>query len=182
MISIKKMTERIVVLEALRLNDSTVKMIFKNRLQDIRDKFSLSDDVDLIALSERINETLSVEYFLERQMKEGCKMPSNISGVIMIGDDVLGTITIEGVGDRNLVSFESCVIAASENEDMVKNFDRLHGTNLELSGSLIDLLIDKATGRQNSDVRKFLDFVYDAIFMPIILSQGEDALGGEDAK
>jgi hypothetical protein len=53
------------------------------------------------------------------------------------------------------------VLLCLENEELVREFDRLRGTNLSLRGSGLDLEIDRATGRLEHDFRVFLDFCKD---------------------
>lgn len=55
--------------------------------------------------------------------------------------------------------FIACVRHASANKELVAQFDRLSGTNLQRVGSPIELAIDQATGKLDDDIRKFLQFV-----------------------
>jgi hypothetical protein len=62
------------------------------------------------------------------------------------------------------LTFLTCVSASAANPELVRNFDRLQGTNLSMRGAPLDLMIDQAAGRLDSDVNKFLDFVWEYVF------------------
>lgn len=57
-----------------------------------------------------------------------------------------------------------CVIAAINEPELVREFDRLKGTNLSRCGSPLDLLIDESTGRLEHDFAEFVEFVRTAIY------------------
>ena len=57
-----------------------------------------------------------------------------------------------------------CVLAAINEPELVKEFDRLRHTNLSQIGSPLDLLIDEQTGRLEADFNKFVEFVRDCIY------------------
>ena len=57
-----------------------------------------------------------------------------------------------------------CVVAAINEPKMVKQFDRLKGTNLRQAGRPIELLIDEHTGRLEHDFEEFVEFVRDVIY------------------
>ena len=57
-----------------------------------------------------------------------------------------------------------CVLAAINEPELVKEFDRLRGTNLSLAGKPIELLIDESTGRMEHDFEEFVEFVRDCIY------------------
>lgn len=59
------------------------------------------------------------------------------------------------------VSFSDFVFQCIESQELVQEFDRLRGTNLSLRGTVLDLEIDRATGRFDHDVQAFLDFCKD---------------------
>lgn len=50
------------------------------------------------------------------------------------------------------------VMLCYHNRGFLKEYDRLHGTNLCRQGSQLDLLIDDSTDRSTSDMRGFVDF------------------------
>ena len=64
-------------------------------------------------------------------------------------------------------SLLTCITTAANNAELVKQFDRLNGTNLSLKGSTITILIDEATGKQKDDIKKFIAFVHEIIFLPL---------------
>ena len=57
-----------------------------------------------------------------------------------------------------------CVIAAINEPELVKEFDRLKGTNLSQTGSPIEIMIDESTGRLKHDFNEFVEFVRDVIY------------------
>ena len=68
---------------------------------------------------------------------------------------------------RKLISFNLCVDGVIENKDFIKEFDRLYGSNLSMIGAPIELMIDKSTGRIDSDVKELLEFIYKYVYLPI---------------
>lgn len=67
--------------------------------------------------------------------------------------------------ERNGMSFLYCLMQCAENKELVSSFDRLRGTNLSHRGSVIDLAIDRATGRLDADMEKFIEFCWEYIFL-----------------
>ena len=61
----------------------------------------------------------------------------------------------------------TCIMYTARNKEFVKEYDRLRGSNLSLNGSPIDLLIDECSGRQESELREFIEFVYEWIYLPL---------------
>lgn len=57
--------------------------------------------------------------------------------------------------------FAEFVRTCASNDDLVREFDRLYGTNVGQRGTPLDLAIDDATGRQTSDAMVFLAFCAD---------------------
>lgn len=57
-----------------------------------------------------------------------------------------------------------CVIVAFNKPELVKEFDRLKGTNLSQVGHPLDLMIDESTGRLEHDFNEFVEFVRDVIY------------------
>ena len=49
---------------------------------------------------------------------------------------------------------EQCIA----NPDLLRQYDRLNGTDLSRRGSPIDLMIDDACGKMDADARGFFDF------------------------
>ena len=62
------------------------------------------------------------------------------------------------------LAFLDCVRHAIATPDLVKEFDRLRGTDLSGRASPIAQMIDQATGKADHDVRLFLEFIWDVIF------------------
>ena len=61
-------------------------------------------------------------------------------------------------------AFMRCVDGCFETPELMKNFDRLYGASLTTNRSPIEMMVDKATGKQESDMKAFVQFVYDCIY------------------
>lgn len=66
---------------------------------------------------------------------------------------------------RHGLTFADCLYCCAREPYLVENFDRLHGTNLSLKGAPLDLAIDQATGRLDSDMEKFIEFCWEFVFL-----------------
>ena len=62
-------------------------------------------------------------------------------------------------------AFDRCMHEASTTPELVEQFDRLYGCSLSRARSPIEQMIDKATGYQDDQLRKFTEFVHDSIYM-----------------
>jgi hypothetical protein len=62
-------------------------------------------------------------------------------------------------------AFQACLRESIETPELVAGFDRLYGANLVTRRAPIDAMIDKATGKQENDVRAFVAFVHDCIYL-----------------
>lgn len=58
------------------------------------------------------------------------------------------------------LSFEECVQQCVANVEFVREFDRLHGTNVAGRGSPLEYEIDLVSGRIDDDLHKFVVFVH----------------------
>jgi hypothetical protein len=58
---------------------------------------------------------------------------------------------------------ETCVRSALAQPELVAEFDRIHGTNLLLRGSGLQLQIDLACARPESDVALFIAFIHESV-------------------
>jgi len=52
-------------------------------------------------------------------------------------------------------------LLCARNTGLVREYDRLRGTNLSRRGTGLELMIDDATGRTEGDVRGFVEFCED---------------------
>lgn len=66
---------------------------------------------------------------------------------------------------RNGVSFAACLSQCASNKELVGQYDRLKGTNLSLRGTGLDLAIDQASGRLESDLAGFVKFCWDVVLL-----------------
>ena len=57
-------------------------------------------------------------------------------------------------------TFYECLMYCAGNKELIKEFDRLSGSNLSLQGPPINFMIDEATGKLKEDLTLFCDFVY----------------------
>lgn len=65
------------------------------------------------------------------------------------------------------MTFYDCLMECAGNKELVKEFDRLNNSNLSLKGSPINIMVDEATGKQKEDLRMFVDFCYEFIWLPL---------------
>lgn len=70
------------------------------------------------------------------------------------------------------MTFQECVTTCAANPELIANFDRLAGTNLQRKGLPIEVAIDKATGKLDDDLRRFVQFVDEWIWTPLVM-EGE---------
>lgn len=66
------------------------------------------------------------------------------------------------------LSFKDCLMECAGNKELVKEFDRLHSTNLSLKGSPLGLEIERVTGKQKDDLIKFIAFCWEYIWLPFL--------------
>lgn len=64
--------------------------------------------------------------------------------------------------------FQWMVEESFANKELVRNFDRLWGTNLMTRGSPIDIMVDQSTGRLEHDLRLFIEFVRECIYDKLV--------------
>lgn len=62
-------------------------------------------------------------------------------------------------------AFQACLRESIGELELVAAFDRLYGANLVTKQSPIVAMVDKATGKQEDDMRAFVAFVHDAMYM-----------------
>jgi hypothetical protein len=54
---------------------------------------------------------------------------------------------------------ESCI------PELIEAFDRLNGTNIARKGHPINIMIDEACGKLKDDMKQFVEFVWEYIFL-----------------
>lgn len=57
----------------------------------------------------------------------------------------------------------TCVHQALANPQLVAEFDRIHGTNVRLRGTGLDVQIDLACGRLEHDLQLFVAFIHETV-------------------
>jgi len=65
------------------------------------------------------------------------------------------------------LGFIDVLIHCAKHKGFVQEFDRLFGANLSQKGSVIELLVDQASGRMDDDLRRFVWFVKRHVWEPI---------------
>lgn len=66
---------------------------------------------------------------------------------------------------RHGVTFYACIMECFDVPELIENFDRLWGCNLCQKGAPINLMVDKATGRMQHDMKEFVEFVWEYVFL-----------------
>lgn len=62
-------------------------------------------------------------------------------------------------------AFMACLREAIETPELVANFDRLYGASLTAKRSPIEEMVDAATGKQEDDMRAFVGFVHEGVYL-----------------
>jgi hypothetical protein len=62
-------------------------------------------------------------------------------------------------------AFMACLQEAIETPELIEQLDRLYGASLTAKRSPIEAMVDKATGKQEDDMRAFVGFVHDGIYL-----------------
>lgn len=62
-------------------------------------------------------------------------------------------------------AFQLCLHDAIETRELVQQFDRLYGATLTTRATPLERMIDKATGKADDDMRAFVEFVHDGIYL-----------------
>jgi hypothetical protein len=65
------------------------------------------------------------------------------------------------------MTFYETVLLCAKTPEFVQQFDRLTSSNLSFKGSILDQLIDEATGKQSEEIESFIDFVYSTVWLPL---------------
>ncbi len=61
--------------------------------------------------------------------------------------------------------FILCVNTAFDNDELVQQFNRLRGCSIRKNQSPINTLVDDATGKLDHDIKLFVRFVYDCLWI-----------------
>lgn len=68
--------------------------------------------------------------------------------------------------------FVACALATIDAEGMLEEFDRLFDTTLVSRKSPIERMIDKATGKLDTDMLKLMHFVAEYVYLPLCHDHG----------
>jgi hypothetical protein len=71
------------------------------------------------------------------------------------------------------MTLREIILHSAGNRDLVREFDRLTGSNLALVGSPLDISIDEASGRLSADVRAFVAFVATYVALPEMMTPSD---------
>lgn len=61
--------------------------------------------------------------------------------------------------------FHVCLVSTAAETELVEQFDRLYGTTLVSRATSIERLVDRATGKTEDDMEKFVEFVYRYVYL-----------------
>ncbi len=62
-------------------------------------------------------------------------------------------------------AFSRCLTGALETPELCAQFDRLYGSTLFTRSDPLSRMIDEACGKSRDDMRAFVEFVHDCIYM-----------------
>ena len=69
-----------------------------------------------------------------------------------------------------------CLLRSLEQEDLLRQIDRLYGTTLVTSAiDAIEKIVDQASGKAADDMRLFTEFVYDYVYTRVPRPEGFEA-------
>lgn len=88
-----------------------------------------------------------------------------------MGDVTIGRALAIALADP---AFMEVLMVVAANAELVREFDRLYGSNLSRRGTPLELEIDDATGRTNADLGAFVAFVYECVWLRVA---GDSATG-----
>lgn len=63
------------------------------------------------------------------------------------------------------LAFQACLHESINTPELVAQFDRLYGATLVSRASPIERAADRATGKTEADMRTFVEFVHDCIYL-----------------
>ena len=64
-------------------------------------------------------------------------------------------------------AFQACLSESIGTAELVSNFDRLYGADLSGRRSPISRMVDHACGKDEDDMRGFVEFVHTSIYMTL---------------
>lgn len=65
---------------------------------------------------------------------------------------------------RHGVSFSDCLAQCAASQELIVQYDRIRGTNLQRRGTALDLSVDDACGRMDSEIKDFIEFCWEFVF------------------
>lgn len=73
-------------------------------------------------------------------------------------------VTLTFASPAAAAGFETVLRECAANTEFVTGFDRLTGSNLRLAGPPVNVAIDLASGRTDTEFRRFAAFVHDTVW------------------
>lgn len=70
------------------------------------------------------------------------------------------------------MTLEGVILEAARCRELVAEYDRLTGSNLSRRGDGLELAIDDASGRTDAEIKAFVAFVVEAIWLPLVMGAG----------
>ncbi len=71
------------------------------------------------------------------------------------------------------MTLEQCLMQCAATPEFVREFDRLNHSDLARRGIPINIMIDDATGKTDADIKKFVAFVAEFIWLPLVAKEVE---------
>lgn len=65
------------------------------------------------------------------------------------------------------MNFQETVMFCYENDEFVKQYNRLTNSDLKQIKKPLDFEIDVQTGKLSDDLKKFVDFVFDTVWLRV---------------
>lgn len=73
-------------------------------------------------------------------------------------------VTMTFTTPAEATGFEAVLRECAANAEFVAEFDRLTGSNLRLAGPPVNVAVDLASGRTETEFRRFAAFVHDTVW------------------
>lgn len=74
------------------------------------------------------------------------------------------------------MDFKDCFIECCKHDELVKEFNRLSGTNISFKDKRtpIEIMVDKATGypypfkNKDDEIKQFINFCFECVWLPLL--------------
>ncbi|KAB7891349.1 hypothetical protein [Poseidonibacter ostreae] len=75
-----------------------------------------------------------------------------------------------------VVTLEACVMACYQNDDFVREFNRLNNTDIKKNTTPIDKAIDEATGKNKEELELFVEIVDKTVYRTFLSLKNKKGL------